>query len=176
KVRVSVMKVSDLTLQAFSSASVSTRVTTEFDRIGMILFLQQRVEFLAGVAAGADRDTLGAHRAARGAQVVHAVLGLPALNRAGGVDLHAERAGLPDQPEREFERVDADAFGLEHRAGLLAFVVIVAAYFFGTQHPRRIAELFAHELRLLTRVLELLEPMREIEMSAVEGVAIDLAG
>ena len=65
--------------------------------------------------------------------MVHAVDRFPALHRAGRVHFHAQCAGLADQAEGELQRMDADAFGLEHGAHMLSLVAVLFTHFIGRE-------------------------------------------
>ena len=107
---------------------------------------------------------------------MHAVDGVPALHRARCVHRHAQCAGLAQQPEGELEWVDAHALGLEHRALGFALVAVVAPQFLGAHHAGGVAEGLAHQAGFGLQRNELLGPVRQVEVAAVEGVAVDLRG
>ena len=140
------------------------------------LVLEQRVQALPGVTTGAYRHPAGAHRAARSAQVVHVGYRLPALYRAGRVHAHTQRARPLEQAEGELERVDAHTFGLQHGACGVALVAIVAPHLLGTEHARVVAESLAPHARFVAQVGEFFRPVRQVEVTAIERVAIDLCG
>ena len=136
--------------------------------------LQQRIQFLPGVSAGAHRHAPGPHHAARRTQMVYAVPRLPRLHRAARVHPDAERTRLGHQPEREFERMDAHPLGLQHGAGRLAFIAVVAPHFLRAEQARVIAEYFAPQLGLAAQVFQLLRPVRQVEVATVKRFAVDL--
>ena len=108
--------------------------------------------------------------------MVHPRLGVPALHRAGRVQLHAQRARLAHQAVGELQRVDADAVRLVHRAGGLVVVAVLLTQLLRCEHARVVAEHFAHHRGLAGQHGHHLGPVRHVQVAAARGVAIDLAG
>ncbi len=138
------------------------------------LVLEPRMELLSGVATGTYCHPLGTHDAAGRAQMVHAADRLPALHRAAGMYLGTQRARLLQQAEGELQRMDTDAVRLEHRAHHLTFVAIVAPHFFGAEHAGLVAESVAQQGGLALKHRNLLGPMRQIEVTTIDRVTVDL--
>jgi hypothetical protein len=72
--------------------------------------------------------------------------------------------------------VDADAFGFVERAGGLALVAPVALQLVAAKDARRIAELLVHHTRLGAQRVHLLGAVRDEQVAAVMGIAIDRLG
>ena len=135
----------------------------------MILFLSSGLQRLAGVAAGAHRRRAArapCRRACAGGARRRCVC-QPCTGLAGWTFTPSARA-LRSQPEGELERMDADAFGFEHRAGGLALVAVVAPHFLGARACAcRSRTSRASRAPRLRRHGELLGPVREVEVAAV---------
>ena len=109
-------------------------------------------------------------------QVMHAVLGLPAHDRAGRVDLGAQLAGQVEVPEGQLGGVDRDAIGLVHGTGGFLVLDVVAVQFLAAHDPGAVAEGFVQQRRFGLQHAHHARPMGDVEMPAALRLAVELAG
>ena len=90
--------------------------------------------------------------------------------------LHTQRPRLAHQAKGELERVHAHSIGLPHGGVGVALVAVLFAQLLGAQHLGLVAKNVAPHPGLLFQVGHFFFAVRHVQMAAVEGVAVNLAG